>query len=85
MKRKFLIFLRATFGFLIVSAPTFAHHGSAAYDEKHPVTLKGTVTEFVWANPHTQIYFEGRDGPGKLIRSGWTRDGLKPGDQLRLR
>jgi hypothetical protein len=97
MKSKFLVFMAAAFGFLIVSVPAFAHHGNAAYDEKHPVTLKGTVTEFVWANPHTQIYFDVKDdkgsvvhwscetlSPGKLIRSGWTKNGLKPGDQITI-
>ena len=34
----------------------FAHHGAPAlYDVAHPITIKGTVTEFVWMNPHCQI------------------------------
>ena len=97
MKSRFLIFVAASLGFLIVCVPTFAHHGNAAYDEKHPITLKGTVTEFAWANPHTQIYFDVKDdkgnvvhwscetlSPGKLIRSGWTKDGVKPGDDITI-
>ena len=97
MKSKFLIFVAATVGFLTVSVPTFAHHGNAAYDEKHPITLKGTVTEFAWANPHTQIYFDVKDdqgnvvhwscetlSPGRLIRSGWAKDGVKPGDEITI-
>ena len=50
---------------VIASAlPIFAHHGNAAYDETHPITLKGTVTEFEWANPHAQIYFDVKDQKG---------------------
>jgi hypothetical protein len=97
MNRKLLIAWAAAVGFLVVSVPMFAHHGNAAYDDKHPITLKGTVTEFVWANPHTQIYFDAKDekgnvahwscetlSPGKLLRSGWTKDAVKPGDEITI-
>ncbi len=75
--------------------PIFAHHGNAAYDETRPLTLKGTVTKFMWANPHTQIFFDSKDSkgvvlhwdvetlsPGKLARAGWTENVVKPGDQV---
>jgi hypothetical protein len=81
----------------VASAPMFAHHGNAAYDETKEVTLKGRVTEFEWANPHTQIYFDVKDAkgnvvhwgcetlsPGKLIRAGWSKDAVKPGDQITI-
>jgi uncharacterized protein DUF6152 len=97
MNSRFLVFLATTIGFLVVSFPTFAHHGNAAYDEKNPVTLKGTVTEFVWANPHTQIYFDVKNdkgnvehwaceslSPGKLVRAGWTKDAVKPGEEITI-
>jgi hypothetical protein len=97
MNSRFLVFLATTIGFLIVSLSTFAHHGNAAYDEKNPVTLKGTVTEFVWANPHTQIYFNVKNdkgnvehwaceslSPGKLVRAGWTKDAVKPGEEITI-
>jgi hypothetical protein len=73
----------------------FAHHGTAAYDEKNPITLKGTVTDFVWANPHSLIKVDVKDDkgnvvhwvaetfpPGKLARDGWTRNIVKPGDEV---
>ena len=82
---------------LIVSAPIFAHHGNAEYDEKRPLTLKGTATEFMWASPHSKIFFDVKDtkgsvvhwsietlSPGKLARAGWTKDAVKPGDQVTL-
>ena len=96
MKLRSMTLLAATFLFS-ASAPMFAHHGNAAYDETKEVTLKGTVTEFEWANPHTQIYFDVKDtkgnvvhwgcetlSPGKLIRAGWSKDAVKPGDQITI-
>ena len=85
------------FGFLLFSMATFAHHGSSVYDKKNPVTLKATVTDFVWANPHVQTYFDVKDdsgkvvhwsceapGPGRMGRAGWSRNSVKPGDQVTL-
>lgn len=79
------------------STAIFAHHGNAAYDETKEVTLKGTVTEFDWANPHAQIYFDVKDAkgnvvhwgcetlsPGKLMRTGWNKDAVKSGDQITI-
>jgi hypothetical protein len=79
------------------STAIFAHHGNAAYDETKEVTLKGTVTEFDWANPHAQIYFDVKDAkgnvvhwgcetlsPGKLVRAGWSKDAVKAGDQITI-
>jgi hypothetical protein len=39
-------------GLLIVSVPLFAHHGNAEFNTEKTVTVKGTVTEWFWANPH---------------------------------
>jgi hypothetical protein len=82
-------------GVFVAGVPAFAHHGNAAYDETRPLTLKGTVTKFMWANPHTQIFFDAKDtkgevvhwdvetlSPGKLARAGWTENAVKPGDQV---
>jgi hypothetical protein len=81
----------------MVCGPLFAHHGNAAYDDKNPITVKGTVTEFIWANPHVQIYFDvkGDKGnvvhwsvetlsPGMLIRAGWANGVVKPGDGVTI-
>ena len=48
-------------GLLMISVPMFAHHGGSEYDTKNLVTLKGTVTEFHWANPHCQVFFDAKD------------------------
>jgi uncharacterized protein DUF6152 len=95
MGKKLFTFFAVTIGLLAICGPLAAHHGTAAYDEVNPITLKGTVTEFMWGNPHSQIKFGVKDekgtvvhwisetfGPGKLARDGWTRNILKPGDQV---
>ncbi len=76
-------------------ASMLAHHGNAAYDDKHPITINGSVTEFVWSNPHCQIYLDVKDKNGKIVswsvesqspgilrRNSWTKDSIKPGDQI---
>ena len=85
--------LIATFALLTIWNPVRAHHGNAAYDDKNPITIKGSVTEFVWSNPHVQVYLDvkGDKGsmvhwsvetysPGKLVRAGWSKDSVKVGD-----
>lgn len=80
---------------LVVCSSMLAHHGNVAYDEQHPITINGSVTEFVWSNPHCQIYLDVKNdkgdvvawsvesqSPGILKRNGWTRDSIKPGDHI---
>jgi hypothetical protein len=80
---------------LAVSAPLAAHHGNAAYDMKEVVVKGATVTDFVWANPHTIITFDAKDDSGKvahwagelgspsaLTNLGWTKVSLSRGDVI---
>lgn len=53
-------------GLLLASGPLFAHHGNAAYDSK-TVTVKGTVTAWVWTNPHTFLKFDAKDEKGNVV------------------
>ena len=75
--------------------PALAHHGTAAFDIEKIVTVKGTVTEFAYVNPHCQVYFQVKEAngeltkwqgeltaPNKLNRAGWTKRTLKPGDPV---
>ena len=56
---------------LLPVSPIFAHHGShVSYDTQKSVVLKGTVTEFVWSNPHSQIYFDVKDDKGNAVNWG---------------
>ena len=69
-------FTSAAFGFLLLAflapgSPLQAHHGSAvSYDLSKQVTLKGTVTEMVWSNPHVFIMFDVPDEQGKAVNWG---------------
>jgi hypothetical protein len=84
------------FGFLVAAAPVLAHHSFASeFDATQPITLKGKVTRIAWTNPHVWIYLNVTDETGKLVNwgfergaphqvqgRGWTREMLKPGDEL---
>ena len=82
---------------LFLCMPVSAHHGNSAYDETARVSIKGVVTEFVWTNPHSQIYLDVKDKSGKtvnwgvetnspaiLTRAGWTSRSVKPGDEVTI-
>ena len=80
---------------LSFSGIALAHHGGAAWDRTVTLNLQGTVTEYRFVNPHVQIYFDAKDDkgnivhwscesadPAMLVRQGWTRETLKPGDRV---
>ena len=90
--------LVAGIGILVSATPVFAHHSFAAeYDDKKPITLKGTVTKVEWMNPHIWVYVAAKEDSGKttvwqceggppnsLTRSGWSKSALKEGDQVTI-
>src|SRR5262245_12754479 len=80
-----------------VAATAFAHHSFAMFDQSQQLTLKGTVREFQWTNPHAWIHLDvpntagGVDtwqvelnSPNNLKRQGWKATSLKPGDAVTL-
>ena len=80
---------------LTVSIPLSAHHGTAAYDTTKKITVKGTVTEWFWANPHCFLKFDAKDdtgtvrnwavevsNPTDMTRLGWARTSFKGGDEV---
>ena len=93
MARKLAGFVLAC---LAVGTPVWAHHSfTAQFDAKKPVTLKGTVTEVEWINPHAWIHMDvkGDDGkvvnwmvetgsPNILLRRGFTKKSLEPGTAI---
>lgn len=69
MRRSFLFTLVA--GLIAAVFPAFGHHGTGvSYDASHPVTLKGVVTEFHYANPHPQLFFDVTDEKGTVVHWG---------------
>jgi hypothetical protein len=94
--------IKQTFSALILAAsaaaswPVGAHHSFAVYDRTKTVTIKGTVKNFQWTNPHCVVWVlvqpEGggepqewsieTTSPGVLTRGGWTRNSIKPGDRV---
>ena len=95
MKLNLLTSLALALALFAASAPVVAHHGNVAYDEQHPITITGKVTEFVWSNPHCQVYLDVKDdkgntlawsvesqSPGILKRNGWTRNSIQVGDHI---
>ena len=80
-----------------VSVTTLAHHGTANYDTEKSVSVKGSVTDFQFVNPHVLIYMQAKDASGKTInwqgeltspnrlsRTGWKKDTIKSGDVITI-
>jgi len=84
--KRFVVSLSLIVG-LAFSITVFAHHGTnISYDHSRTLVLKGTVTEFRYANPHCQLYFDVKDEKGEiqhwageltspynLAQGGWSR------------
>lgn len=94
---KKLSFCIALAGYLaLIAPPLLAHHGrGATYDMKKKVSLKATVAEVLWRNPHIAIVLDAPDESGKmvrwtiehsnittLVRQGYGRNTLKAGQDL---
>jgi hypothetical protein len=84
-------------GCLALGTSAFAHHGTANYDTGKTITVKGTVTDFQFVNPHVQIYWDAKDesgatqkwqgeltSPNRLTRNGWSKNSIKLGDAITI-
>ena len=88
--------LTVTLAVLFVSGPLLGHHGETNYDTEKLVSVKGTVTDFQFINPHVQVFMDVKNGNGEiekwscearspimLVRlGGWDKNTLKPGDVI---
>lgn len=95
MRSKLMLFILVA-AILTIGGPLFAHHGAAAYDMSKPLVLKeAVVTRYVWANPHTLVFFDAKDdkggtthwsvelgSPSAIALMGWNRTSLKAGDVI---
>src|ERR1700686_213557 len=94
MSRRLLMPLVVLAQFSILPLSLFAHHSTAQYKDEE-VELRGTVTDYVWRNPHVLVLFNVKDESGKvvewtaegasvpgLLADGMTKNSLKPGDDI---
>ena len=92
---KRLVFVLAIAVGLINSAPLFAHHGAASIAGDKEVTLKGTVTKWIYANPHLLLMLDVKEengaethwilesqSPTVMYPTGYRKDTFKPGDVI---
>jgi hypothetical protein len=84
-------------GIMTIGSVAFAHHGTANYDTSKTVTVKGSVTDFQFINPHVLIVMDAKDeggkiekwqgeltSPNRLSRNGWTKSSIKLGDTITI-
>src|SRR5579863_3288029 len=82
---------------LFPATPALAHHSNVAFEVTKVITITGVVKDFQWRNPHTWVILTVDDGnggkvewavegraPGVLLRAGWTRSSIKPGDTITI-
>lgn len=82
-------------GLILTVGTASAHHGTAGYDPTKIVTVTGTVTKYVWSNPHIIVYMDAPNADGQvehwvielaaplmMQRFGWSKTAMKPGDHL---
>lgn len=81
---------------LAVAIPLSAHHGTGvAYLVDKEITIKGTVTEWIWSNPHCGLLFDATDDKGETVhwgaelgnphmlsQAGLSKDVFKVGDKV---
>jgi Family of unknown function (DUF6152) len=83
---------------LALAEAVWGHHSQAQFDFKAVVEVDGTVKDLDWRSPHARLYVDVVDGQGNvvnwdfelpspmtLMRRGWKRDSLKPGEKVTVR
>jgi hypothetical protein len=95
MGNRLLRILGVALVLLTASVPLLAHHGAAQFDLGKKVTVKGTVTEWFWANPHCFLRFDAAGDDGQVVHwavemqsgpnilpQGFTKQTFKVGDAV---
>ena len=91
-----VIAFAAALGMALFDAPLArSHHSNVAFEVTKVVTITGVVKDFQWRNPHTWVTLTVKDAngkttdwsvegraPGVLLRAGWSRDSIKPGETI---
>jgi len=97
MKNTLLAGFMAGAGLLLASGTLLAHHSDSIWDQSHLITITGTVTQFAFVNPHTEIHLSVKSAkgqqedwvalggaPNQMRAIGWTSHRFQPGDQLTI-
>ena len=96
--KKPIVWLSVTASFLIWLAPMYGHHSDSVYNQERFVTIKGTVTQFEFVNPHVLIHVSAKDDRGNMVQwvtlggppnrmakgAGWTHSTIKEGEELTI-
>ena len=82
-------------GLMVLVGPASAHHSGAMFDTARKVDVTGTIIDFNWSNPHanfkvnvaktdgtSEVWAVEMNSPNNLVRDGWKRSTLKPGDKV---
>lgn len=90
--------MRLTLAFLVMSAALAAHHSVPVnFDQSREITIKGTITEIAWINPHSRfrINVKAEDGSvaewlvemgaiNTMRRAGFQTDKFTVGDEISI-
>ena len=83
---------------VIGASSASGHHSPIIFDQDSVIGIQGTISRFDWTNPHVYVFVEGSGPTGDvvewqletdatpiLLRNGWTRESLQPGDRVSAR
>jgi hypothetical protein len=83
---------------LALASVVRAHHSQSEFDSHLIVEVEGKVTKLDWRSPHARLYVDVVNEKGEvvswdfelpspvtLMRRGWKRDSLKPGDHVKVK
>lgn len=92
--RIFVFVVIATTG-MALAVPSVAHHSQSEFDFDFRVEVEGSVSKLEWKSPHARLYVDVVDEDGEtvvwdfelpspttLMRRGWSRNSLEPGDAV---
>ncbi len=81
---------------LFSAAPASAHHSFGHYNMTKLSEIEGVVSKWEWGNPHCWLFVDVQSGgatttygfelrsPGELLRGGWKKTSVKPGDKVKV-
>lgn len=95
ISHRFSLFFGCAGVCVMLAGAAAAHHSQSEFDFRQPVNVEGTVTELRWLSPHARLYVDVVNDNGEvenwnfelpspttLMRRGWTRKSLQPGDRV---